>query len=76
MANTNPNATVAGGTSAVGVAVVWFLGNIWPKVSISAELGAAIAGGASTILLYIGREGVAGLWRRIIHGNASPPAAP
>jgi len=68
----NPNAAVAGGTSSLAVAVVWFLGNVWPHVALSAELGAVIAGGVSTVLLFIGRNGLAGLWEKIKHGSGKP----
>ena len=66
----HPNAAVAGGTSSVGVALVWFLGNVWPKAPISAELGATIAGVASTVLLFVGRNGIVGVWEAIKHGGA------
>lgn len=68
----NPNAAVAGGTSSLAVALVWFLGNVWPHVALSAELGAVIAGGVSTVLLFIGRNGLAGLWEKIKHGSGKP----
>jgi hypothetical protein len=72
----NPNAAVAGSTSGLSVALVWFLGNVWPHVALSAELGAVIAGAASASLLFVGRNGIAGLWNRILHGSNPPKDTP
>ena len=72
----NPNAAVAGGTSSLAVAVVWFLGNVWPHVALSAELGAVIAGGISTVLLFVGRNGAAGVWNLIKHGSRASKDTP
>lgn len=63
----HPNATLAGGTTSVGVIVVWLLGRY--HVNLSAESGAAIAGGASTILLWIGRNGLLGAWNKLLRGK-------
>jgi hypothetical protein len=65
----NPNAATAGSTTGVTVLILWFLTNVWPKVPISAELGATIAGAVATAALWIGRDGVCGIWRRILHGG-------
>lgn len=65
----NPNAAVAGGGGLASVGVVWFLGNVYPHVEISAELGAAIAGGVSAVLLFVGREGLRGIVRVILNGT-------
>jgi hypothetical protein len=67
MNNSDPNATVAGGTTGAGVLVVWLLGYF--GVSLSAEIGAAIAGGAATVLLVIGRRGIKGTLQRIWQGS-------
>lgn len=64
--SSNPNAAIASGTTGTGVLVVWLLGHF--GVAISAEVGAVIAGGASAILLYIGRNGIKGLAQRIWKG--------
>lgn len=69
--NQHPNAAVAGGTTGVGVVVVWLLGHF--GVAVSAEVGAAIAGGAAAAALFIGRNGITGVWRRIVYG--APPQA-
>lgn len=68
MSNNHPNATMAGGSTGVGVLVVYLLGNVF-HVSISAELGAAISGTTATALLFIGRNGLLGLWKSIWHGK-------
>jgi hypothetical protein len=62
----DPNAAVAGGTTGVGVLVVWLLGYL--GIDLSAELGAAIAGGAATVLLVIGRRGIKGTLQRVWRG--------
>lgn len=75
-ASDNP-AVVAGGTGGVAVVgVVWFAGNVWPKVALSAEAGATIATIAGTTLGFLARNGLAGLWRIIRYGSsaARPPA--
>ena len=64
----NPNAAVAGTSSGAAVFVIWLLTNVWPKVDLSAEAGGAIAGGIATVLLFFGRNGLAGVWRIILHG--------
>ena len=64
----NPNAAVAGTSSGIAVFVIWILTNVWPKVDLSAEAGGAIAGGIATMLLFFGRNGLAGVWRIILHG--------
>jgi hypothetical protein len=67
MSNNDPNATVAGGTTGVGVLIVWLLGRY--GVNLSAEVGAAIAGGAATVLLVIGRRGIKGTLQRVWRGS-------
>jgi hypothetical protein len=66
MKTSDPNAAVAGGTTGAGVLVVWLLGYF--GVDLSAELGAAIAGGAATVLLVIGRRGIKGTLQRVWRG--------
>lgn len=66
----HPNATVAGSTSGAGVLVVWILGNIF-HVDVSAESGAAIAGGVATLALLVGRHGVRGIVHTIWRGAAA-----
>jgi hypothetical protein len=66
--NGNPNAIVAGGGTGLGVALVWFLGNVWPHVSLSAEAGAGIAGGIGTVVLFFGRNGLVGVKNALLHG--------
>lgn len=69
--NSHPNAAVAGTTTGAGVFVVWLLGYL--GVDLSAELGATIAGGAATVLLFVARDGLAGAWRRLLYGTAGKP---
>jgi hypothetical protein len=63
----NPNAAVAGGGTSLSVLVVWLLGHF--HVALSAEDGAVIAGALATVVLFIGREGIRGVWRRIWGGE-------
>lgn len=67
----HPNATVGAGGTGLGVLVVWFLGNVWPHVSFSAEDGALLAGAIATVGLFIGRRGLRGIGRMIWHGSGS-----
>jgi len=67
----NPNAGVAGGGTGLGVLLVWLLGHF--HVSLTGEEAAAIAGAIPTIILFIGREGLAGIWATLMHGKQKPP---
>lgn len=64
----HPNATVAGGSSGLGVAVVWLAGNVFHQ-DLSAESGAAIAGAVATVALLVGRHGIKGIWRMVVNGD-------
>lgn len=68
----NPNATVAAGGSTLSLLVVWLSGNVlhW---ALSAEDGALIAGAVSSVVLYVGRNGVRGIWRRFMDGDGKKP---
>jgi len=63
----HPNAAVAGGGTGLAVFVVWLAGYL--HLSLSAEDGAAIAGGLATVVLFVGREGIKGAWKRIWGGQ-------
>jgi hypothetical protein len=65
----NPNAAVAGGSGLLSIGVVWFIGNVWPHASVSAEMGAAIAGAVSAVALFVGREGLRGICRTLMNGT-------
>lgn len=67
--NPNTNAGALGG--AIGVLVSWLLGHY--HVSLSAEDGAAISTGIATLLLYIGRDGIRGIFGTIWRGNRQQP---
>lgn len=64
----NPNAAVAGGGSGLSVLVVWLAGNVF-HWSLSAEDGALLAGAVATVVLFIGREGIKGVWRKLWSGQ-------
>lgn len=63
----NPNAAVAAGGSGLSVFVVWLLGHF--HVDLSAEDGAVIAGAVASVVLFIGRNGIKGLWKKIWNGE-------
>lgn len=63
----NPNAAVAAGGSSLSVFVVWLLGHF--HVALSAEDGAVIAGVVASAALFVGRNGLKGLWNRIVNGS-------
>jgi len=72
--NSNPNATVAGATTAIGVFITWLLSHF--NVSISTETAVAIGGTITTIVLWIGRKGLKGAVESIWQGSPKPPATP
>lgn len=63
----HPNATRAGGVSTLGILAVWVAGYF--GLPLSAEEGAAVAGGASTVALFIGHDGIVGAWRKLLYGK-------
>jgi hypothetical protein len=63
----NPNAAVAAGGTSLSVFVVWLLGHF--HVSLSAEDGAVIAGAAASVVLFVGRNGLKGLWAKVWNGE-------
>jgi len=63
----HPNAAVAAGGSSLSAIIVWLLGHF--HVALSAEDGAIIAGAVSAVVLFIGREGIKGAWRRVWGGE-------
>lgn len=63
----NPNASVAGGTTGLGVIVVFVLGAL--GVPVPPEVAVAGVGLVSTAVLVIGRRGIRGIARSIWRGN-------
>lgn len=65
---THPNATVGtisgigGGELVVNVAKAF-------GYNISTGWGIAIAGAVTGVVLFVGRNGVVGVWQRILHGS-------
>lgn len=66
---THPNAVIGGGSGGLGFLLVWAL-NRWTGAAIDGETGALIATGASTVALFVGREGIRGAARRLWSGEA------
>lgn len=64
----HPNAAAAATTGGLATFVVWLSGNVF-HWSLSAEDGAIIAGAVATVVLFIGRNGLKGLWRKIWNGQ-------
>ncbi len=67
MRTAHPNATAAGGTGGVALLAVWLAGHF--GINLSAEEGAGLSGALSVIVLAVGRDGVAGLARRLWRGG-------
>jgi hypothetical protein len=68
----NPNATLAAGSTSVGVAVIYLLG--LAGVNPTPEAAAALSGIATSVLLFIGHSGVKGFFVMCWRGKtASKP---
>lgn len=65
----HPNASVAGGSGALGILLVWILGQF--GVALPPEVAAAISTAAATLALVIGRRGLSGLARLIWRGETA-----
>lgn len=66
----NPNATLAAGSTSVGVAVIYLLG--LAGVNPTPEAAAALSGIATSVLLYIGHAGVKGACLALWRGHTAP----
>jgi hypothetical protein len=66
----NPNATLAAGSTSVGVAVIYVLG--LAGVNPTPEAAAALGGIATSVLLFIGHSGVKGFFATIWRGKPAP----
>lgn len=62
----HPNAAAAGGSTGAAVVLVWLVGCL--GVDISNEAAVAVAGAVTTAVLFVGRVGIAGTVRRLLHG--------
>ena len=64
----HPNAVIGGAAGIGGGEIVveiadrlgWTLSTGW---------GIAIAGGITSVVLFVGRNGLKGVWRTVVHGN-------
>ena len=62
----NPNASTAGGLTVVGVLVVWMTGHFgW---SLTGEEQVVISGAITTSGLWVGKNGIRGLFKRFWKG--------
>lgn len=66
----HPNAVVGSTSSIVGAELVVELAKDLFGWDISTGYGILIAGAVSAVVLAIGRDGVRGLWRRLLDGQA------
>lgn len=67
---THPNAALAGEVTIGGIIVTWLAGHF--GVALSAEDSLAIGGSVVTLVLFVGREGLRGAWRRLLDGKPPP----
>ena len=64
----NPNAAVAlTSGSGIGALAVW--GLTAAGVGMPPEVGAVLAGAVSASVLFIGKNGLAGVWNLVMRGN-------
>jgi hypothetical protein len=66
----HPNAAAAGLTSALAAALVWAAS--LAGVTVPDWAAALIAGAAASAVLFVGREGLRGTWRRLLDGSPPP----
>lgn len=72
-AASHPNATRSGGGSILGGVAVW-VANKWLGLHLNTYDGIAIAGGLGTLWVFIGRDGLVGAWKRLLHGSPATGA--
>lgn len=70
----NPNTNAAGLGGALGVVAAWLLGHY--HVAVSAEQGAALSTVCATAILYVGRDGLRGIFRAVWRGSKQTPPPP
>lgn len=70
----NPNALAGGAAGLIGAQLVLNLAKLlgW---DISPGWAVTIAAGASYVVLYVGRNGLAGVWGLLKFGTGGPPKA-
>ncbi len=67
----HPNASVGvAGGAGLGTLLVWILGLI--GLDLSPEMASAIAGLLAGAVLFVGRNGIAGTWRKLWSGSDTP----
>jgi ABC-type enterobactin transport system permease subunit len=66
-AKENPNATLAAGSTSVAVVAIYLLGQA--GYTLTPEIAAAVSGIITSLLLYIGHNGVKGFCRAIWNGS-------
>jgi hypothetical protein len=66
----HPNASLAAGSSSLGVVIVWLSGHF--GLDMTAEVAASVTGLIAAGALVLGRNGLRGLMRILWHGNQPP----
>ena len=67
VAKDHPVAVTTVSTTSLAVGVVWLAGHL--GVPLSAEAGTVIGGALAVVAAFIGREGILGFWRILLHGK-------
>lgn len=68
----NPNALVGAGAAGVGGQIVLEVTS-WFHWTISTGLAIWIAAGIAGVVLFVGRDGLAGVWERVRYGTSGKP---
>jgi len=63
----HPVAATTATSSGLAVFVVWLLGKL--GLNLNAEQGVIIAGLLATVIALVGREGIMGVWSRVLRGS-------
>lgn len=71
MTNPHPNATAAGISGAATTVVISILDDA-AHVKVDAELAAGLVTVVTGLVLFIGRAGLTGAWKRVWRGETPP----
>ena len=71
---TNPNAIVGAGAAGVGGQIVLEVTS-WFGWTVSTGLAIWIAAGIAGVVLFIGRDGLVGVWELVRYGSNGKPVA-
>jgi len=71
----HPNAIIGGASGLAGGALVVYLFGL-EHVNVDVYAAGAIFTAASSLVLFVGHNGLAGVWSFVKHGSASAPKPP